>query len=322
MFRNYLAAALRNLVRNRLFAAITIVGLAVGFAAALLIGLYVRDELTYDHWIPGHERIYRVAGHIMQGNLERPNEFAPLIAADALKQEFPEIEAVTRLVQRPVSVGHGDREFQETLSWAEPNLFDVLPLPVLAGDLHTALADPDGVVLTRSLARKYFGRDTPIGETLDIGRHFPLRVTAILEDLPSNTHLNFGVIASARSTRAPETIRDISSIDSIGYIYLRLAPGASVERLRQELPAFNDRHPEVRARRAPFPIDRIVSMADIHLHSATVGAMKPAGSADTAYSALAIAILIMVVAGFNFINLATARAVRRAVEVGVRKVSG
>jgi putative ABC transport system permease protein len=79
MFRNYLAAALRNLVRNRLFAAITIAGLAVGFAAALLIALYVRDELTYDHWIPGHERIYRVAGHIvMQGNVERPNELAPL----------------------------------------------------------------------------------------------------------------------------------------------------------------------------------------------------------------------------------------------------
>jgi putative ABC transport system permease protein len=323
MFHNYLAAALRNLVRNRLFAAITIIGLAVGFAAALLIALYVRDELTYDHWIPGHERIYRVAGHIvMQGGIDRPNEFAPLVAADALKQEFPEIEAVTRLVQRPVSVGHGDREFQETLSWAEPNLLDVLPLLVFAGDPHTALADPDGVVLTRSLARKYFGRDTPIGETLDIDRQFPLRVTAVLEDLPSNTHLNFGVIASSRSARAPETARDTSNIDSIGYVYLRLAPGASVEGLRKDLPAFNDRHPEVRARRLPFVIDRIVAIADIHLLTTAVGAMKPAGNADTAYSALAIAILIMIVAGFNFVNLATARAARRAIEVGVRKVSG
>jgi putative ABC transport system permease protein len=225
-------------------------------------------------------------------------------------------------VQRLVSVGHGGREFQESLSWAEPNLFDVLPLPVLAGDPHTALADPDGVVLTRSLARKYFGRDTPIGETLDIGRQFPLRVSAVLEDLPSNTHLNFGAIASARSTRAPEAARDTGSIDSIGYVYLRLASGASAERLRQELPAFNDRHPEVRARRLPFLIDRIVPIADIHLRTSTVGAMKPAGNADTAYSALAIAILIMVVAGFNFVNLTTARAVRRAIEVGVRKVSG
>ena len=323
MLRNYLAAALRNLVRNRLFAAITIVGLAVGFVAALLIALYVRDELTYDHWIPGYERVYRVTGHIGQRTVERPLDFAALAAADALKQDFPEAEATTRFVQRPVSIGHGDREFQESLTWAEPNLFDVLPLPVLAGDLHAALADPDGVVLTRGLARKYFGRDTPIGETLDIGRQFPLRVTAVLEDLPSNTHLNFGMIASVRSAHAPEVMRDTGSIDSIGYVYLRLAPGASVDRMRQDLPAFNDRHPEVRARRFPFWTDKIVAIADIHLGpAAAAGAMKPAGNADTAYSALAIAILIMAVAAFNFVNLATARAIRRAIEVGVRKVSG
>ena len=324
MLRNYLAAALRNLVRNRLYAGITIAGLAVGFAAALLIALFVRDELTYDHWIPGHDRTYRVAGHVTQGNVERSFDFAALAVADALKQEFSEIEFITRITPQfgLISLRHGDREFLESLYWGEPNLFDVLPLQVIAGDARNALAEPDSIVLTRTMARKYFGRDTPVGEMIEIDRQFPLRVTAVLEDLPSDTHLNLGIIASARSAHAPEAARVLSGPDSLGYIYLRLAPGAPVDGLRRGLAAFNDRHPEVRQLRFPFWIDEIVPIADIHLRTAAIGAMKPAGSADMAYSALGIAILIMAVAGFNFVNLTTARGARRAVEVGVRKVSG
>lgn len=324
MFRNYLAAALRNLIRNRLYAAINILGLAIGFAPALLIALFARDELTYDHWIPGYADIYRVSGYSMQGGVKRPFDIAPLVAADALKREFPEVQAITRIsiVSRSVDVRNGDHEFLDSLSWADPNLFDVLLLPVLAGDLRAALSDPDGVVITRSMARKYFGRDAPLGETLEIRREFSMHVSAVLEDFPSDTHLDLGIIASGRSANAPESFRDSSSIDSIGYIYTRLAPGASADHLRQGLAAFNDRHKELQAVRFPFWLDRVVAIADIHLTPTASVAMRPAGSAGVAYSSLAIAALIMAVAGFNFVNLTTARAVRRAVEVGVRKASG
>src|SRR4051812_24545133 len=117
MLRNYLTTALRNLVRNGLYAAINIVGLALGFAAAILIALFVRDELTYDHWIPGHDRIYRVAGYEMMNSVKRVFDFAPFVAADALKQEFAEIEAITRIaIPYSISIRHGDHEFRESLS--------------------------------------------------------------------------------------------------------------------------------------------------------------------------------------------------------------
>ena len=328
MFRNYLAAALRNLVRNKLYAAINIVGLSVGFAAALLIALFARDELTYDRWLPAFERTYRLTGYSIANNIKLSFDLAPFAAVEALKQEIPEIEAITRMISDYTSrsVRRGDREFLETVTWADPNAFDLLQLRGIAGDLHAALADPDGVVLTRSLARKYFDRDAPIGEMVEVGRQYSAHITAVLEDLPSNTHLNLGEIASTLSAHAPEDIRDINRMDSFGHIYLRFVSGdigrAAVQRLRQGLPAFNDRHPEVQHRRFPFWVEDLVPIADIHLRPATIGAMKPSGSADSAYSALAIAIVIMAVAGFNFVNLTTARATRRAGEIGVRKVSG
>ncbi|MHB1206363.1 MAG: ABC transporter permease [Rhodospirillaceae bacterium] len=325
MFRNYLAASLRNLVRNRLYAAINIVGLAIGFGAALMIALFVRDEFSYDKWIPGHERLYRVSAHAVLANHTYPFDFAPLGAAALLKDEFPEIEAITRFASDDgaFSLRHNDIESLETIHWADPNLFDVLPLRAVAGNLATALEDPESIVITRALARKYFGRDAPIGETLEVNRKFPVHVTAVLEDLPSNTHLALGFILSGRSAQAPVHFRDISKPNSAAYTYLRLAPGASAAHLREGLPAFNQRHPEFHQSTYPQFLDQLTPIADIHLlPPGRVGEMKPAGSAATAYSALSIAILIVVIAGINFVNLTTARAVRRAVEVGVRKVSG
>src|SRR5262249_26392894 len=150
MLRNYLTAALRNLVRNRLYAAVNIVGLAVGLAAALLMALFVRDELTYDRWIPEHERIYLVSSLYGLANIKQPEDVAPLGAAELLKQEFPEIEAVTQIscCDAISSLRKGDIEFAERVRWADANLFDVLALPAIAGDLHTALVEPDSIVLT------------------------------------------------------------------------------------------------------------------------------------------------------------------------------
>ena len=204
MLRNYFIAALRNLARNRLHATINVAGLALGFAAATLIYLYVRNELSYDRFLPNHDRTYLLSEHLRISRTESAlvtstiqHEFA-----SQLKLDFPAIEAGDKAVPDRRTLRHGQNEADENVYWADPNVFDLLPLHALAGDLKTALQSPEGAVLTRSMARRYFGRDDPIGEVLeitgthpdDINRRYPMRVTAVLEDLPANTHLDMQII--------------------------------------------------------------------------------------------------------------------------------
>lgn len=195
MFRSYFAVAWRNLARNRLFAGINIIGLAIGFAAAILIASYVHDELEYDHFIPDYPHVYRLSLVV------RPPD-APAMRVDAINHEIgpwvrlqvPGITAIARLLPSGVALHHQDVEANESVYFADPSLFDVLQLKPLAGDLRSALDSPDSVVLTRAMARKYFGTDAPLGATLEVDRQHTLRVTAVLEDLPSTTHLNLTIL--------------------------------------------------------------------------------------------------------------------------------
>jgi putative ABC transport system permease protein len=326
MFRNYLAAALRNLLRNRLYAAINVVGLAVGLTAAVLLLLFVRDEFSYDKWIPGYERIYKVSGTMATSKNTVRLDRAPYIAAALLKQDYAQVEDVARFAPDARSLRRNDVEFTETINWADPNLFSVLPLQAIAGNLATALQEPDSLVLTRSTARKYFGDEDPIGQTLEVGRKGVMKVTAILEDLPSNTHLTMDVIGVSRNTALSVLAAIDSRPSAAGFMgnvntYLRLASGYPGEQLRRDLPAFIQRHPRFTGPDVAYTVE-LSPLAAVHLHPLGNGALKPPGSAATAYSALLLAILIVAIAGINFINLTTARAVRRAVEVGIRKASG
>src|SRR5262245_28971145 len=195
MFRNYLVAALRNLARNKLNTAIIVAGLSGGFAAAIFIALFVRDELSYDAWFPLHERTYLLRTILDASGDERgAADRSPYYFATTMKLDFPQIEAAARLTPGRASIRSGEIEYNEDLYWADPNIFDVLRLPTIAGNLPTALQSPDGVVMTRRIARKYFGRDDPIGKTVSFDRQHPMTVTAVLEDVPSNTHLRFDIV--------------------------------------------------------------------------------------------------------------------------------
>jgi putative ABC transport system permease protein len=331
MFRNYLATALRNLARNRLYNAITIAGLAIGFAAALLIGLYVRDEYSYDRFIPGHERVYRVSETSGEPG-ERPEEsdITPAMVARALKLDFPQVEAVARLDANgsPPTVRRGDFAASELhLVWADPDFFRIIPLPVIAGDLAHSLDAPDSVVVTRAIARKYFGRDAPVGESLLIDGH-PMRVTAVLEDLPSNTHLAADIFAAGRSPYGDIAHQEKvdTPLNETVATYFRLRPGATAESMEPGLRDFVGRH---------FPLNHLggdmrnlkivvhlVPLADIHLRPSTKGAFKPAGDRTVIAAIAGVGALIVLVAAINFVTLMTAAATRRAVEVGVRKTAG
>ena len=167
MFRNCLAAAFRHLARNKLYTAISVIGLSLGLCTALLAALLVRNQLSQDHFIDGYDRVYIAVTAITppgHATLYFPHTGSYVGPQLALK--FSEIQATTRLIQTTVTVSRGKVQAKEHIYWADPNTFDVLPLPGIAGDLKSALARPDSIVLSRSIARKYFGRDAPLGETL------------------------------------------------------------------------------------------------------------------------------------------------------------
>jgi putative ABC transport system permease protein len=325
MLRNYMLVALRNLARNRLYSGISILALAVGLCVATLAGVTLRNELTYEHFIPGSERIY-LAPQLVAPTGHPPlyNYTSPSFVAALLRLNFPQIRAVTRLAPDEVHLRHERATAKETIYWADANAFDLLPLPVFAGDLKKALHRADGIVLTRSVAEKYFGRDDPIGQPISVDDVHPMTVTAVLYDLPINgTTLESGIFASGLAAysalskcdqNAPgEASRNAVSI--CARTYVQLEPGTEVHRLQRAidgfLPRFYPKFPGMTMEVRLIPIDRV------HLFEG----LNPGMEARLAAIG-AVALAVLFTACVVFVNLATARSVRRALEVGVRKVCG
>lgn len=327
MWRNYLIAALRNLARNKLYAAINILGLVVGFTAALLIALFVRDELSYDRWLPSHENIYRVGA----GNPGLPAwGVAPADLGQWLRLEFPQMQAVTRVFGDGGSMRRGEVESLMSIAWVDANFFEVFQLQTIAGELKGALDRPDSLVITRKVARMFFGRDDPVGETVELYRQIPMRIAAVIEDLPSNTHLQLLVLAPAHAPFSKAAEQDRVPIRHFGKklwntaTYFVLKPGASLESVERALPGMLDRRTPSQGPRKTSDIYLLTvePVAAIHLGTSAAFGSRGGGSLQLLYALGAVGLLIVFVASINFINLMTARATRRAVDVGVRKTSG
>ena len=345
MLNNYISAALGNLRRNWLYATITIGGLAISFAAAILIGLFMRDEYSFETFLPQSQQVYRLANTLnLPGEKPNRSDALPAMAAPAFKLDFPQVEQIARLMRADVTLKRGDTTFTDTGFWADPDFFQILRYPVIAGDANAALQAPDGLIVTRSAARKYFGEDKPIGRTilLDAGLggfgppgrdqagllgYHPMRVLAVLEDLPSNTHLAAQLFASGRAafSQMSESQRHPNPFAQNSLTYLRLKPGASPDQVTPRLKAFADHH-------FPFPgggpsnyAFRLDPLRDLHFSSAPgggTGLVRPAGDRRVDAGVAAVGALIVVIAAINFVTLMTARATRRSVEVGVRKAVG
>jgi putative ABC transport system permease protein len=320
------AALIRTFTRDRRYTVLNILGLAAGFAAAIFIFLFARNEFSYDRFLPEYQRTYLVTetdhppGHPV---ISTPTIWVRLAAV--LKLHFPQIEAIARLCPDHRTIRHGNVAADEKLYWADPNVFDLLRLKAWAGDLRGALQAPDTIVITRSLARKYFGRDAPIGETLLIDGSHPLRVTAVLADLPANTHLDLQAIASGRGSFSELELLDVDEnkahVYNIVYTYLRLVPGASATDLERGISTYFARRMAVKSS-SLVPSLPLVRIDQVHLTPETEQSMRPAVDRTTIFTLCLIGVLIVGVASINFVNLMTARGGRRAIEIGVRKAAG
>jgi putative ABC transport system permease protein len=321
---------LRRLVKQaNIHSIINIGGLAIGLCAGLLIALIIRTELHYDRFWPDYERVYRVSmlGHPPAGQEVRP---AGTIAARVkgwLDADFSEQLIVGRFTRAQHGLRHGEVEANERIDWADPELTRVLAFPTIAGDITTALDQPDGLVLDREMALKYFGRTAVVGESIELDRQFSMRVAAVMENLPDSSHIDTHILASARSSHSASRPLDEAVPPSQAlsfHTYVKLRPGVDVETVRRALPATMARHSRASFPGAPANRDELILMpvSGIHLDPRIRGVLKPNASISLLAALGAIGALIVLIAGINYVNLMTARGAQRAVEVGVRKSFG
>lgn len=326
MLRSYWIAAWRNLLSGGLYSAISIFGLSIGICVAILSCLIVRNEYSYDHFIRGYQDTYLCvsvltpASHPPVYNTQTNNRLATL-----LKGRFPRTASVSRIAEDNVSLGRGDIAYPERIYWADPTLFDVLKLPVLFGDVTAALRRPDSIVLTQDAARKYFGHDDAIGEYLQLNRSRPLRVTAVIRDLPVNqSELETGIFVAGVSAysklsaldRETAGIRPGRAMAINVNTYFRMVSGQPIEPLRAQIPTLLDslwplRPSGLGAAIEPIRIDQL------HVFDG----LNP-GTLSRVAIVSAVGVLVLLVACINFVNLFNARSARRALEVGIRKVNG
>ncbi|HLY07155.1 MAG TPA: ABC transporter permease [Rhizomicrobium sp.] len=327
MFRNYLVTAMRNFTRHKLYGFINIAGLAVGLACAIFIVLFLRDELSWNNWIPGSANVWRVETTLaFPGSPAEREATAPFPLGAAIQAGIPDVEAAARLVPEDMTVKSGDRQFPETVAYVDPGFFAVVQLPFLRGDARKVLGGPESVVLTESTARKYFGAADPVGRTLTVGGKYPLTVTGILRDPPHNSDFQDQIYVSNRSKS--DGFGDKQEwFSPESYTYARMLPGASPANVIAKAQGIlrRDADPSVYTRTSVTG-DRIVQTRLVPLHTVHLvgdeNGYHEAGSWRTVYGFAGIAALILAIACFNFTNLATARATLRARETGLRKVVG
>ena len=334
MFRNYLVTALRNFFRRKLYSFINIAGLTVGLTCAIFIILLLRDELSYDKWIPGAENLYRV-GFTFYPPGQRPFQVskAPFPVPGAMLTSIPEVKAIAHLEPRHMTVTVGDRQFDEQTDVVSPDFFQVIRLPLIAGDPVTVFRQPESVVLSKVMAIKLFGDAPAIGKSIVIsGQGVPqtnLTVTGIARDIPHNSQLTGEIFFPNTSTADPlSQARKQRWMDSSGYGYVQLAPGTDPQAVIEKLKRLIDRNVNTRElvnlqiRGSELMAPNLTPFRDDHLTTDRYGSLTPPGSWTMVYGFAAIGVLILLVACFNFTNLATAQATVRAREISLRKVMG
>jgi putative ABC transport system permease protein len=323
MLRNYVRIAIRSLLKNKVFSVINIFGLAVGMAAFFLILHYVRFEKSYEDFNPYANNMYRITLDFYKGSAYEVSDcetHAPV--GPMLKEKMPEVEDYVRMFHNDglQDVKVGTHKFlEEGIYFADPSAFNLFSLRVLYGDAKTALSKPMQLVLTESTANKYFGRADAVGETVTIDETL-YHVTAIVTDLPANTHLKFLILLS--HSTLPKKYDWYSEENNWNgnneYTYLLMTLGTNLAAFNEKLATFST------SLKDHIKNNKYVAepMKDIHLLSHKTYEPEVNGNARVVYFLLIVAIFIIVIAWVNYVNLATARAVERAREVGIRKVMG
>ena len=330
MLKSYITIAFRNISRNKIYSAINIVGLAIGMAACFFIFLYVRFETSYDRFHKNADRLYRVPMQFLPSK-SGPNATTHPSIGPIMKANFPEVEDFARVARPEIfmhttTVEYTDEKgsskiFNEGSFYiADGSFLTMFSFPFAAGNPATALQAPRTIVISESIAKKYFGTTHVLDKMLVINK-LPLKVTGIFKDVPQNSHLKFDMLISFT------TLGEKWGYDEWGwpefYNYVLLKPGADTKKLETRLLAVTQPHLASRMKQFGFKVKFFLQpITDIHLRSNCKMEPEPNGSEKTVYFLSVLGILTLLIAWINYINLSTAKSLERAKEVGLRKVSG
>jgi putative ABC transport system permease protein len=345
MYRNYLVSAWRNVIGNGMFSAINILGLSVGLMSCILILLFVRQEVGFDTWLKDSDRLVRVHSAYLNEEGE-PFETVRSVGrmVNALKNYAKnEVDTGARLIPQSLIVHHDGNPFPQELAVVDGDFFDVFDLPFIQGDKSTSFKQPLDLVITEKVAQKYFGTSKAVGQTITVccyqnRESVSLQVTGVIKDLPSNTHLEVDMLLYLQ----PSLFAGSGVLRTWGnnnvYSYFKLNSGVTPEQFQQRIDHWlNNESPFAKslAKRVSAPANakvtdrinyRVMGVPDLHLHAikhaGNMGDLSEMGDADMINAFSIVAVLVLIIACINFMNLSTAKASKRACEVAIRKVAG
>ncbi|HVX48701.1 MAG TPA: ABC transporter permease [Chitinophagaceae bacterium] len=333
MLKNYLKVALRNLWKNKAFSAINITGLSVGLAVCLLIVLYVKDELSYDKYNTNAENIYRLDADIYFNGTQFTSAICPAPLAPTLRKDHPEIIQYVRMREfRDMLVKKDNQNIRDhKLVFADSTFFRVFSIPMIAGNRLTALNEPGSIVISETTAKKYFSSTDVVGKILFVDNSQTCKVTGVFKDIPPQSHFHFNFIRPLHDTYHDDQNDWLSNNYST---YVVVAPGVTRQTLQAKVDATVNTYlgdqlkqvlhtstAELKKGGNHF-LYPVMPLKDIHLHSNKSYEFEANGSVTYVYIFSVIAVLILVIACVNFMNLSTAHSANRAKEVGIRKVAG
>jgi len=320
MIFNQIKFAIRNISKDLGYSLINILGLTIGISSTLFLLIYVFDELSYDKYNQNHEQIYRVASHITETDDDFVWTVAQIPFATQVKQDYPEVENAIRFQGIGRSLfQYGEKQFYDTdVNFVDSTVFDVFTFPMIAGDPETALDEPNSIVLTKSFAKKLFADEDPMGKMIK-NETRTLKVTGIIKDVPKNSHRRFSALMSWNTLESRG-----QSWGNFGVpTYLKLKKGTDIAAFDKKL---EEMYPKFMAKifeNVGVKVDYVLQpLAEIHLNPIGQGESEASGNIRFVKIFFLIAVFLLVIAGINYMNLTTARSVKRSREVGIRKVAG
>jgi len=315
MIKSYIIIAFRNIRRNLSYAFLNVLGLTLGIAACLVIFLIVRNELNYDNYAKA-DRIYRVTLNAIDFNSD-----VSLAVAPKMRNDFPELEQESQVMyDNNVMVKVDNKRFRDNdFAIVDGNFPQVFDFQWIHGDPKTALMEPNSLVLNETLAKKYFGDANPMGRVINVENQINAKVTGVIKDLPANRSLPLQMLLSLESIKSHLNLSEFWNIGGGFFTFILLPKNYPVQRIQGRIPAFLKKNWALDPKEVRLPIQ---PLRDIHFDQRYINNVVTPVSKDTYYALFGVALLIIITACINFVNLATAQAIKRAKEVGVRKVLG